>query len=120
MIKNETRLQVLDNSGGLIVKCFRIYGKKEATLGNKILISIKTCRVNRKVKKGEIYKGIVVQIRSLYKRKVGQYLKFNKNGVVLWKRKEDTPVGTRVRYIVPIELRFLGFMKIILLAIGTF
>lgn len=120
MIFNETKLSVLDNSGALLVKCFRVYGKSYGVLGTKIIVSVQTFRVGKKVKKGEIYKGIVVSTRSIFRRDTGNYLKSNLNGVVLWKRKEESPVATRIKYAVPIELRFLGYLKIVLLSNGTF
>ena len=62
----------------------------------------------------------VVHIKSPHRRATGNYLKFENNGVVLWKRKEESPVGTRIRFSVPIELRFMGYLKVVLLAAGTF
>jgi len=48
MIINESRLKVLDNSGALTAKCFRVYGKKEASLGNLVVVSIQTFRTGKK------------------------------------------------------------------------
>jgi len=55
-----------------------------------------------------------------FRRLTGNYLKFDYNGVILWKRKEDNPVGTRIIGYVPLELRYMGFLKLILISIGTF
>jgi large subunit ribosomal protein L14 len=120
MIISETRLKVVDNSGALTAKCFRVFGRKEGTLGSKIVVSVQTFRAGKKVKKGEVYKGIVVHTKFFQKRASGNYFKFDNNGVVLWKRKEESPVGTRVVFTVPIELRFIGYLKIILISIGSF
>lgn len=120
MIQTESTLKVLDNSGALKAKCFRVFGKIFGDVGSIIVLSIKTYKPGKKVKKGEVYKGVIVHTKSPIRRKSGNYLSFEKNGVVLWKRKEDSPVGTRVRFVVPIELRFKGFMKIIMLSLGTF
>lgn len=120
MIISETCLKVMDNSGALKAKCFRVFGRKEGLLGSKIVVSIQTFRTGKKVKKGEVYKGIVVHTKFFSRRLTGNYFKFDDNGVVLWKRKEESPVGTRVVFTVPIELRFKGYLKIVLLSIGTF
>jgi ribosomal protein L14 len=120
MIFNETKLNVLDNSGALTVKCFRIFGKTHGTIGSQLVVSVKTFRSGRKVKKGEVFKAIVAHVKSPFRRITGNYISFGSNGVVLWKRKEDSPVGTRIRFNVPIELRFSGYLKIVLLAVGTF
>lgn len=119
MIISETCLKVVDNSGALLAKCFRVFGREEAILGSKIVVSVKNFRSGKKVKKGEVYKGIVVNTKFFYRRLTGNYLKFDNNGVVLWKRKEESPVGTRVMAVVPIELRFNGYLKIVLLSSGT-
>jgi len=120
MIFNESKLSVLDNSGALLVKCFRIYGKPFGVLGTKIIVSVKSFRVGKKVKKGEIFKGIIISTKSIYRRNTGNYLKSDVNGVVLWKRKEESPVATRIKYAVPMELRFLGYLKIVLLSSSTY
>jgi len=120
MIGQETNLRVLDNSGALRVKCFRIFGSSKGRLGSVIVVSVKTFRSGKKVKKGEVYKAIIIQLKSIYRRSTGHYFNFKENGVILWKRKEDGPVGTRVRNIVPLELRYKGFLKVVLLAAGTY
>ena len=83
MIFNETRLNVLDNSGALIVKCFRVFGKSFGGIGTQLVVSVQTFRAGKKVKKGEIFKAIVVHIKSPHRRATGNYLKFENNGVVL-------------------------------------
>jgi len=120
MIIKETNLKVLDNSGALTAKCFHIFGRKQAILGNMIVVSVQTFRTGKRVKKGEVYKGIVVTTKAYHRRAVGSYVKNGNNGVVLWKRKEDSPVGTRIMSSVPLELRFGGFLKIVLISSGTF
>jgi large subunit ribosomal protein L14 len=120
MIFNETRLSVLDNSGALIVKCFRVFGKSYGSIGTKLVVSVQTFRGGKKVKKGEIFKAVVVHVKSPHRRATGNYIKFENNGVILWKRKEESPVGTRIRFNVPIELRFMGYLKVVLLSAGTF
>lgn len=120
MIISETVLDVMDNSGGLLAKCFRIFGKKEGTIGSLLMVSIQSFRSGRKVKKGEVYKAIVIRTKVFFNRDTGTYFKFENNGLILWKRKEDGPVGTRLNSIIPLELRFKGFSKLILISEGSF
>jgi ribosomal protein L14 len=120
MIFNETKLKVLDNSGALTVKCFRIFGGSYGCIGSELVVSVQTFRSGKRVKKGEVFKAVVVHVKAMHRRLTGNYIKFDHNGVILWKRKEESPVGTRVRFTVPIELRFSGFLKIVLLSSGTF
>ena len=120
MVGQETILKVLDNSGALTAKVFRILKRRVGVVGSMVLVSIKTFKTGKKVSKGEVYKGVVICTRNSIRRDSGHYLSFNCNGVVLWRRKEDAPVGTRIRSKVPLELRFLGHLKILLLAEGTF
>lgn len=120
MIIKETTLKVLDNSGALTSKCFHIFGRKVANLGNLIVVSVQTFRTGKRVKKGEVYKGLVIGIKAFHRRSTGNYVRNGTNNVILWKRKEESPVGTRVISVVPLELRFTGFLKVVLISSGTF
>ena len=81
-----TVLPVLDNSGGLLVKCIRIYGKTNrgrADLGSLLLVSVKTYRTHRKVKRGQVLKCILCRVKHIVLRHGGYYVKCKNNGVVL-------------------------------------
>jgi len=67
MITSGTELYIIDNSGAKKVKCLKILGgsyKKYGYVGNKIVVSVKLINPLKKIKKGEIYKAVVVGIKK--------------------------------------------------------
>ena len=113
-----TVLPVLDNSGGLLVKCIRIYGKTNrgrADLGSLLLVSVKTYRTHRKVKRGQVLKCILCRVKHIVLRHGGYYVKCKNNGVVLLNARM-TPLGSRVLGPVMKETRKKGFLSILGLA----
>jgi len=118
MIQMGTRCGVADNSGAQVAKCIKILGgagKMIGGIGDIVVVSIGEAIPRAKVKKGEVYKAIVVRTAKETKRNDGSAIRFYENAVVLL-NKQGEPVGTRVFGPVPRELRFKNFMKIISLA----
>ena len=71
MIQQQTLVNVLDNSGAKKAKCIKVLGgykKKNSFLGDTIVVSIKELRnkskKTSKVKKGEVYKALVLKTKS--------------------------------------------------------
>jgi len=98
MIFISTIVPVLDNSGGILVKCLKIYGKApkgRASVSSLILISIKTYKKHRKVKKGQLFKSILVRVKHNVMRHGGYFVKSELNGVVLLSTRMS-PLGTRI------------------------
>ena len=115
MIHLLTILDVADNSGAKSVKCIKVLRGKVATVGDIIVVSIKSAIPKGKVKKGDVHRALVVKVTKEYRRTDGSHIKFEKNAVVLVD-KQNEPIGTRVFGPVPRELRAKNFMKIISLA----
>lgn len=118
MIQEETRLVVADNTGAKSVKCFRILGgsrRRFATVGDIIVVSVKTAIPSSAVKKGEVSKAVVVRTKKEVRRKDGSYIRFDDNAAVLLDEKFE-PRGTRIFGPVARELREKRFMKIVSLA----
>jgi large subunit ribosomal protein L14 len=118
MIQEYTILNVADNTGAKKVRCFRVYGgtlKRTATIGDVIMVSIRTAIPNGTVKKGEKSKAVVVRVKKEIRRKDGSYIRFDENAVVLID-KDNEPRGTRIFGPVARELRERQFMKIVSLA----
>ena len=64
MIQQESRLTVADNSGAKEVLCIRVLGgskKRYATVGDKIVVSVKSALPSGEAKKGTVSKAVVVQ-----------------------------------------------------------
>jgi large subunit ribosomal protein L14 len=118
MIQQESVLQVADNSGARRVACIRVLGgsgRRYASIGDVIVVSIKDAVPNARVKKGEVRRAVVVRTRKEIGRPDGSYIRFDDNAAVLIDAQRE-PVGTRIFGPVARELRAKRFMKIISLA----
>jgi len=118
MIQTTTRLDVADNSGAKEVMCIKVLGgskRKYASIGDIIVVSVKEAIPNAKVKKGDVFKAVVVRTAREVGRTDGSYIKFDGNSAVLI-NKDNEPVGTRIFGPVARELRARKFMKIVSLA----
>lgn len=121
MIQSETYLNVADNSGAKEVMCFKVLGgtkRRYASIGDIIVVTIKSALPTSKVKKGSVMKAVVVRTKKEVRRQDGSYIRFDDNAAVLLNTNLE-PVGTRIFGPVAREIRVPskdGFMKIISLA----
>ena len=118
MIQQETRLNVADNSGAKEVLCIRVLGgtgKQYASVGDKIVVTVKSANPSGNIKKGTTSRAVVVRTQKEIRRKDGSYIDFEDNAAVLLGG-NDEPRGTRIFGPVGRELREQGFMKIVSLA----
>jgi len=118
MIQQESRLKVADNSGAREVLCIRVLGgtkKRYASVGDKIVASVKSASPSGNVKKGQVVKAVVVRAKKEVRRKDGSYIRFDDNACVLLDAAGELR-GTRVFGPVARELRDKNFMKIVSLA----
>ena len=118
MIQQESRLNVADNSGAKEVLCIRVLGgtgKRYASVGDKIVVTVKSASSASSLKKGAISTAVVVRTKKEVRRKDGSYIRFEDNAAVLLGT-NDEPRGTRIFGPVARELREKQFMKIVSLA----
>ena len=118
MIQVESRLNVADNSGAKEVLCIRVLGstgKRYATVGDKIVVTVKDAIPGGNVKKSSVNKAVVVRVSKEVRRKDGSYIRFDDNAAVLINT-NDEPIGTRIFGPVARELREKQYMKIVSLA----
>ena len=118
MIQQESRLTVADNSGAKEVLCIRVLGgtgKRYATVGDIIVVAVKSVIPSSDTKKGAVSKAVVVRTKKEIRRADGSYIRFDDNACVLI-REDKSPIGTRVLGPVARELREKDFMKIVSLA----
>lgn len=118
MIQEETNLVVADNSGAKRVRCIRVLGgsgRKYASIGDTIVVSVKAAIPNGAVKKGEVSRAVIVRTKKEIRRKDGSYIRFDENAAVLINQQNE-PRGTRIFGPVARELRERQFMKIVSLA----
>ena len=118
MLQTESRLKVADNTGAKEVLVIRVLGgtrKRYASIGDKIVVTVKDATPNGTVKKGQVSRAVVVRTRKEVRRKDGSYIRFDDNACVLLSPTEEMR-GTRVFGPVARELREKQFMKIVSLA----
>ena len=118
MIQMQSNLFVADNSGARRVQCIKVLGgskRRFASIGDIIVVSVKDAIPRAKVKKGEVFKAVIVRTSKAYVRNDGSTIKFDRNAAVLLDKQEE-PIATRIFGPVTRELRTKKFMKIISLA----
>ena len=119
MIQAESRLVVCDNSGAREALCIRVLGgtgRRYASVGDIIVVSVKNVIPSSDVKKGAVSKALIVRTKKEIRRADGTAIRFDDNAVVLIDRKTGNPTGTRVFGPIARELRDKNYMKIISLA----
>ena len=118
MIQVQSKLDVADNSGAKSVACIKVLGgskRRYASIGDIVVVSVKDAMPRAKVKKGDIYKAVVVRTKKEVGRKDGSHIRFDNNSAVLLNKNME-PIGTRIFGPVARELRGRNFMKIVSLA----
>ena len=117
MIQTETRLTVADNSGAKEVLCIRVLGgtgRRYASLGDVIVVTVKNAIPASDVKKGTVSRAVVVRTKKEVRRADGTYIRFDDNACVLLTNAGELR-GTRIFGPVARELRATN-MKIVSLA----
>ncbi len=118
MIQQESRLAVADNSGAKEVLCIRVLGgtkRRYASVGDKIVVAVKSAIPAGNVKKGQVAKAVIVRVKKEVRRPDGSYIRFDDNAVVILNPTGEMR-GTRIFGPVARELRDKQFMKIVSLA----
>ncbi len=118
MIQAETNLIVADNSGAKKVRCIKVLGgsgRRYASVGDLIVVTVKAAIPNSAVKKGEVSRAVIVRTKKEVRRKDGSYIRFDENAAVLLDPQNE-PRGTRIFGPVARELREKQYMKIVSLA----
>ena len=118
MVQQESRLLVADNSGAKEVLVIRVLGgtkRRYASIGDKVVVSVKQATPSGNVKKGQVSKAVVVRTKKEVRRADGSNIRFDNNAVVLINDAGEMR-GTRIFGPVARELREKQFMKIVSLA----
>lgn len=117
MVQQESKLKVADNTGAREALVIRVLGgtaKRYASIGDKVVVTVKEATANGTAKKGQVSKAVLVRAKKEIRRKDGSYIRFDDNAVVLLNAAGEMR-GTRIFGPVPRELRD-GYMKIVSLA----
>ncbi|HOO95409.1 MAG TPA: 50S ribosomal protein L14 [Proteiniphilum sp.] len=117
MIQQESRLTVTDNSGAKEVLCIRVLGgtrRRYASVGDVIVVTVKSAIPTSDIKKGTVSKAIIVRTKKELRRADGSYIRFDDNACVLLNNAGELR-GSRIFGPVARELRATN-MKIVSLA----
>ena len=118
MIQMQTNLDVADNSGARRIQCIKVLGgagRRTASVGDVIVVSVKEAIPRGRVKKGDMHRAVVVRTAKEVRRADGSAIRFDRNAAVLI-NPQGEPIGTRIFGPVTRELRAKRFMKIVSLA----
>ncbi|MFV0305365.1 MAG: 50S ribosomal protein L14 [Moheibacter sp.] len=118
MLQQESRLKVADNTGAREALVIRVLGgtkRRYASVGDKIVVTVKDATPSGNTKKGTVSKAVVVRTKKEVRRKDGSYIRFDDNACVLLNAQGEMR-GTRVFGPVARELRDKEYMKIVSLA----
>lgn len=118
VIQVESVLDVADNSGARKVACIKVLGgskRRYASVGDIVVVSVRECLPNTKIKKGQVTKAVIVRTKQGMRRQDGSLIRFDVNSAVLVDA-QNQPVGTRIFGPVARELRHKRFLKIVSLA----
>ncbi len=111
-------MKVADNSGAREVLCIRVLGgtrRRYASIGDKVVVTVKDATPNGNIKKGTVTKAVIVRTKKQIRRPDGSYISFDDNACVLLNPTGEI-LGTRIFGPVARELRDRDYMKIVSLA----
>ena len=117
MIQQESRLTVADNSGAKEALCIRVLGgtgRRYASVGDIIVVAVKSVVPSSDIKKGAVSKAVIVRTKKEIRRQDGSYIRFDDNACVLLNGAGEIR-GSRMFGPVARELRATN-MKIVSLA----
>lgn len=108
MIQNGTYLNIIDNSGAQEACCIKIlkgYRQRTATIGNVIVVSIKSVRnQSSKIKKGDVVKALIIHVRKSNALKHNFYYHFFENTAVILS-KQNKLLSSRIFGMIPKNIR---------------
>lgn len=110
-----SKLLSMDNSGVKLGKCIKVYGSVYAKPASVVKIALRRISIGRKLKKGGLLRAVMVRLRKPFIRLSGFSLKFFDNLLVVLKKNESVPIGTRIDGTVYLEIRFFGYIRIVAL-----
>ena len=119
MLQQESVIKVADNTGAKEALIIRVLGgtrKKNANIGDKVIVTVKQVSFSGNIKKGQVTPAVIVRTKKQLRRPNGSYIRFDDNACVLL-NKSNEMIGTRVFGPVARELRDKKYSKIISLAV---
>jgi large subunit ribosomal protein L14 len=123
MIQVGTHLQIADNSGGRIVQCVKVLQKTKqryGRVGDLIVVTVKSLvrKQKSKVKKGHLYKAVILETKKSTRRPDGSIFTFARNTAILLSV-QGGPIGSRIPGVTPYELREKKHTKLLSLSLAN-
>ena len=118
MIQVESSLTVCDNSGAKEALCIRVLGgtrRRYASVGDIIVVSVKSVIPSSDMKKGAVSKALIVRTKKEVRRQDGSYIRFDDNACILLNNAGEMR-GSRIFGPVARELRATQYTKVVSLA----
>ena len=119
MIQSQTKLSIKDNTGVKKGQCIKTFNKTNAKIGDIILISIKSLKNSNikklKIKKGDLFKALIIRTKFSSKNTIGNLIKFSENNAILLNNNNQL-IGNRIFGPIPSILRKQKNIKLISLA----
>lgn len=108
MIRKNSVVYCVDNTGVKLVKVFQVIGsrhRRKANLGDFVLVVIRARNLKAKnmqsekqlwrFRRGSVHRALVVNVNTWYYRPIGIYIRWTQNAIVLVDR-HKTPIGSRI------------------------
>jgi len=98
MIQQESRVIVADNTGAktaLVIRVLKGSSGKKATIGDIVVVAIKSATPSAQAAKASVQWGVVVRTRKEIRRADGTYVRFNDNAIALIGKNKE-PLGKRI------------------------
>ncbi|KAF5392681.1 hypothetical protein D9757_000910 [Collybiopsis confluens] len=125
MIGLKSTLNVIDNSGAIIVECVNVLKHKVnngwGSVGDEIVCVVKDARpisaaaqaslTAVKVRRGDVRRAVIVRTKKPVARPDGRIVRFDDNAAVLLNNKKEM-LGTRITGVVNADLKLRGWGKI--------
>lgn len=125
MIQQQTLLKIADNSGAKTARCIKVLGgvkKRYAYVGDIIVVSIielrNKAKKTSKVKRGDIFKALVIKSKTSSATKDGSNLKFSTNSASLM-NKQGKPLSSRITGPTPSILKKGKFSRFNTISSGS-
>ena len=110
-INNNSKVWISDNTGVSKIRSIIFYNKIKARITDLFVGSISRVKPRRKIKKGQIFRAILIQSRFPVFRQYGSYIRSLATRSILIKRGEYVPVSNRVAGFFFYELKLIKEYK---------
>ncbi len=125
MVQKHSKILVADNSGAKFAYCIHNLSKPKSRysfIGDLLLVSIKQLRVRRryasKIKKGNLAYALVIRSKIFDKYFFGDKIKYSETAVILFYKKTNKLIGTRIFGYLPYSFRYSKYLRLLFICTG--